>query len=99
MKSRSVVGAALVPAVSQAAFPMSAIQGDANVLVFPDLQAGNIAYKLVQHLAGAEVIGPVLTGLAKPANVLNHYSSVDEIVNIAAITVIQARRLAEGSGK
>ena len=90
---------ALVPAIAQQAFPMSAIQGDANVLVFPDLQAGNIAYKLVQHLAGAEVIGPVLLGLAKPANVLNHYSTVDEIVNIAAITVIQARRLAEGSGK
>jgi hypothetical protein len=70
---------------------MSAIQGDANVLVFPDLQAGNIAYKLVQHLAGAELIGPVLVGLDKPINVLNHYSSVDEIVNIAAITVIQAR--------
>jgi phosphate acetyltransferase len=62
------------------------------VLVFPDLQAGNIAYKLVQHLAGAEVVGPVLLGLSKPANVLNHYSTVEEIVNIAAITVIQARR-------
>ncbi len=85
---------ALVPEIAKQAFPMSAIQGDANVLVFPDLQAGNIAYKLVQHLAGAEVIGPVLLGLAKPANVLNHYSTVDEIVNIAAITVIQARRLA-----
>jgi len=84
--------AALVPAVTGEAFPMSAIRGDANVLVFPDLQAGNIAYKLVQHLAGAEVVGPVLLGLSKPANVLNHYSTVDEIVNIAAITVIQARR-------
>jgi malate dehydrogenase (oxaloacetate-decarboxylating)(NADP+) len=82
---------ALVPDLAKEAFPMSAIQGDANVLVFPDLQAGNIAYKLVQHLAGAELIGPVLVGLDKPINVLNHYSSVDEIVNIAAITVIQAR--------
>jgi malate dehydrogenase (oxaloacetate-decarboxylating)(NADP+) len=89
---------ALVPAIAQTAFPMSAIQGDANVLVFPDLQAGNIAYKLVQHLAGAEVIGPVLVGLAKPANVMNHYSTVEEIVNIAAITVIQARRLEAKAG-
>ncbi|MCG3134402.1 MAG: NADP-dependent malic enzyme [Planctomycetes bacterium] len=88
---------ALVPEIAKQAFPMSAIQGDANVLVFPDLQAGNIAYKLVQHLAGAEVIGPMLLGLAKPANVLNHYSTVEEIVNIAAITVIQARRLAARS--
>ena len=83
---------ALVPELAKEAFPMSAIQGDANVLIFPDLQAGNIAYKLVQHLAGAELIGPVLVGLGKPINVLNHFSSVDEIVNIAAITVIQARR-------
>jgi malate dehydrogenase (oxaloacetate-decarboxylating)(NADP+) len=83
---------ALVPEISQHAFPMSAIQGDANVLVFPDLQAGNIAYKLVQHLAGAAVIGPILLGLSQPTNVLNHYSSVDEIVNITAITVLQARR-------
>jgi malate dehydrogenase (oxaloacetate-decarboxylating)(NADP+) len=82
---------ALVPEIGRQNFPMSAIQGDANVLVFPDLQAGNIAYKLVQHLANAELIGPVLVGLDKPINVLNHYSSVDEIVNIAAITVIQAR--------
>ncbi len=82
---------ALVPEIGKQMFPMSAIQGDANVLVFPDLQAGNIAYKLVQHLANAELIGPVLVGLANPINVLNHYSSVDEIVNIAAITVIQAR--------
>jgi malate dehydrogenase (oxaloacetate-decarboxylating)(NADP+) len=82
---------ALVPEIGKQNFPMSAIQGDANVLVFPDLQAGNIAYKLVQHLAGAEIIGPVLIGLDRPVNVLNHYSSVDEIVHIAAITVIQAR--------
>jgi len=90
--------AALVPELAQQAFPMSAIQGDANVLVFPDLQAGNIAYKLVQHLAGAELIGPVLVGLDKPVNVLNHYSSVDEIVNIAAITVIQARGAKKKNG-
>jgi phosphate acetyltransferase len=60
------------------------------VLIFPDLQSGNIAYKLVQQLAGAEVIGPILTGLKKPVNVLNHYSSVAEIANIAAITTVLA---------
>ena len=85
---------ALVPEIAKSAFPMSAIQGDANVLVFPDLQAGNIAYKLVQHLAGAAVIGPVILGLKQPANVLNHHSSVEEIVNISAITVLQAQRRA-----
>src|SRR6185503_15558506 len=89
---------ALVPELARQAFPMSAIQGDANVLVFPDLQAGNIAYKLVQHLAGAELIGPVLVGLDKPINVLNHFSSVDEIVNIAAITGIQARGKKKSAG-
>ncbi len=82
---------ALVPEIAEKAFPMSAIKGDANVLIFPDLQAGNIAYKLVQHLAGAEVLGPILLGLDRPANVLNHYSSVEEIVNAAAVTVLQAR--------
>ncbi len=88
---------ALVPEIAKSAFPMSAIQGDANVLVFPDLQAGNIAYKLVQHLAGAALIGPVILGLRHPANVLNHHSSVEEIVNITAITVLQARRRARNA--
>jgi malate dehydrogenase (oxaloacetate-decarboxylating)(NADP+) len=81
---------ALVPEISEQAFPHSAIAGDANVLIFPDLQAGNIAYKLVQRLANAEVIGPILTGLRKPVNVLNHYSSVTEIANITAITTVLA---------
>ena len=85
---------ALVPEIAKRLFPHSSIQGDANVLVFPDLQAGNIAYKLVQHLAGAALIGPVVLGLEQPANVLNHHSTVDEIVNITAITVLQARRRA-----
>jgi malate dehydrogenase (oxaloacetate-decarboxylating)(NADP+) len=81
---------ALVPEISEQAFPHSAIAGNANVLIFPDLQAGNIAYKLVQRLANAEVIGPILTGLRKPVNVLNHYSSVTEIANITAITTVLA---------
>ena len=81
---------ALVPEICQTTFPHSAIVGDANVLIFPDLQSGNIAYKLVQQLASAELIGPILTGLKKPVNVLNHYSSVSEITSITAITTILA---------
>jgi malate dehydrogenase (oxaloacetate-decarboxylating)(NADP+) len=83
---------ALVPEICRTTFPHSRIAGDANVLIFPGLTSGNVAYKLVQHLAGAEVIGPILMGLKRPVNVLNHYSSVSEIVNITAITAVMARR-------
>jgi malate dehydrogenase (oxaloacetate-decarboxylating)(NADP+) len=82
--------AALVPELAASTFPHSRIMGDATVLIFPDLQSGNVAYKLVQHLAGAEVIGPILMGLNRPVNVLNHYSTVSEIVNITAITAVLA---------
>jgi len=81
---------ALVPEIVLNTFPHSAIAGDANVLIFPDLQSGNIAYKLIQHLAQAELIGPILVGLRRPVNVLNHYSSVSEIANITAITTVMA---------
>ncbi len=81
---------ALVPEIAETAFPHSRVAGDANVLIFPDLQSGNIAYKLVQRLAGADVIGPILVGLRKPVNVLNHYSSVNEIVNMTSITTVLA---------
>ncbi len=84
------VDTALVPELAQSAFPHSSIQGDANVLIFPDLQSGNVAYKIVQHLTGSDVVGPILMGLQKPVNVLNHYSSTGEIVNIAAITAVMA---------
>ena len=81
---------ALVPDLARSAFPHSSIVGDANVLIFPDLESGNMAYKLVQHLARAEVVGPILLGLDRPVNILNHYSSTGEIVNIAAITAVMA---------
>ncbi|NUN52031.1 MAG: NADP-dependent malic enzyme, partial [Planctomycetaceae bacterium] len=81
---------ALVPEIAEAVLPHSRIKGDANVLIFPDLQSGNIAYKLAQRLAEAEVIGPILMGMRRPVNVLNHWSSVSEIVNIAAITSVAA---------
>jgi malate dehydrogenase (oxaloacetate-decarboxylating)(NADP+) len=82
---------AVVPEVALEHFPFSKIQGDANVLIFPDLQSGNIAYKLMQRLGGAETIGPILTGMAKPVHVLAQGSDDNEIINIAAIAVVEAQ--------
>ncbi len=82
---------AVVPEVASEHFPFSKIQGDANVLIFPDLHSGNIAYKLMQRLGGAETIGPILTGLAKPVHVVGQASDDNEIINIAAIAVVEAQ--------
>lgn len=80
---------AIVPEVAKSKCPESPLKGDANVLIFPDLQSGNIGYKLIQRFGGYKAIGPLIQGLNKPINDLSRGASVDEIIVAIAITILQ----------
>ena len=83
---------AVVPEIANERYAFSAIRGDANVLVFPDLQSANITYKLLMRLGDAEAIGPILVGMKKPVHVLQTGATVEDIVNMAAIAVVEAQQ-------
>ena len=83
--------AAIIPEVAKRKAPDSHLAGKANVLIFPDLASGNISYKIVQRLAGAEAIGPIFHGLKFPANDLSRGCSFEDIIGVSVITILQAK--------
>jgi malate dehydrogenase (oxaloacetate-decarboxylating)(NADP+) len=86
---------AVNPEIMKRLFPFSSIKNGANVLIFPNLDAGNIAYKLIQQLSGAEVMGPILLGVKKPANVMQRTCSVSEVINTICLTALEAQAFQE----
>jgi malate dehydrogenase (oxaloacetate-decarboxylating)(NADP+) len=86
---------AVVPQILEETYPFSTLKGGANVLVFPNLESGNIAYKLLHRIGGAELIGPLLAGLSKPVHVLQRGSEVNDIVNLAAMAVVDAQEVGQ----
>jgi malate dehydrogenase (oxaloacetate-decarboxylating)(NADP+) len=82
---------AIAPELTAEDYPFSRVKGDANVLIFPSLEAGNIAYKLMMRMGGAEALGPILMGMAKPVHVLARGCGVEEIVNMTSIAVVHAQ--------
>ncbi len=88
---------AVVPEIIDTHFPFSTLKGGANVLIFPDLQSGNIAYKLLHRLGNKEAVGPILMGMKKPVHVLQPSCEVKDIVNMAAIAVVEAQEIASGT--
>jgi malate dehydrogenase (oxaloacetate-decarboxylating)(NADP+) len=87
---------ALVEEILNGTYPFNRLQKEANVLIFPNLEAGNIAYRLVQQLANAEIVGPILVGMRKPVYILQREDEVKDIVNLAAIAVVEAQKQAIG---
>jgi malate dehydrogenase (oxaloacetate-decarboxylating)(NADP+) len=84
---------AVMPHIIEETYPFSTLKGGANVLIFPNLESGNIAYKLLQRVGGAELIGPLLTGLSRPVHVLQRGSEVNDIVHVAAVAVVDAQEI------
>jgi malate dehydrogenase (oxaloacetate-decarboxylating)(NADP+) len=90
---------AVSPEILSETYPFSTLRGCANVLVFPSLEAANVAYKLMKHLGGAEAIGPILVGMSRPVHVLQRGSEVADIVNMAALAVVDAQEVESAAHK
>lgn len=90
MEGEMQADTAVVREIIDQTYPFSSVRGGANILIFPNLDAGNIAYKLLSRLGGAQVIGPILMGLSKPVHILQRDASVNDIVNVAAVAAVEA---------